>query len=123
MIAVLLAASVPATASDLATARDFTRLRADVHDELLATLRAPGFRAAADRCPGVVVPGFRARPFVLLADPGKHVRVGNLPDGQPGLLVTYADRLSEFVFNLGAPGEARRQAAPHPSRPVATTPS
>ena len=40
------------------------------------------------------------------------MRVGNLPDGERGVLITYADEASELVFNLGAPGEARRQAAP-----------
>lgn len=117
-IAVLLLASLPATADDLSRARDFTALRAEVHDDLLAVARDDAFTAAAARCPEIVVPGFRARPFVLLADPRSRVRVGNLPDGEPGLLITYADQLSQFVFNLGAPGEARQQAAPLDARPV-----
>jgi hypothetical protein len=111
-------ASVPATADDLGRARDFTALRAEVHDDLLALARDDAFATAAARCPEVVVPGFRARPFVLLADREDRVRVGNLPDGEPGLLITYADQLSQFVFNLGAPGEASRQAAPLDAQPV-----
>ena len=67
-----------------------------------------------------MVPGFRARPFVLLgAGNETDVRVGNLPDGERGVLFTYADAASELIFNLGAPGEARRQAAPLNARPLA----
>ena len=121
IVAVLLAASVPATVDDLARARDFTALRAEVHGDLLAVTRAAAFRDAVERCGPVVVPGFRARPFVLLANDAD-VRVGNLPDGERGVLVTYADELSELVFNLGAPGEAT-QSAPLDSRPLAENPS
>ena len=35
-----------------------------------------------------------------------------------GLLITYADRLSQFVFNLGAPGEAAGRRRPLDARPV-----
>ena len=122
IVAVLLAASVPATVDDLARARDFTALRAEVHGDLLAVTRAAAFRDAVERCGPVVVPGFRARPFVLLAKDAD-VRVGNLPDGERGVLVTYADELSELVFNLGAPGEAQQQSAPLNSRPLAENPS
>ena len=39
------------------------------------------------------------------------------------MLVTYADELSEFVFNLGAPGEAQQPVRSANSRPVAENPS
>jgi hypothetical protein len=110
-IAVLLAASVPATARDLSRARDFTHLRADVHDDLRAVTSSADFQSAADACERILVPGFRVRPFVLL-DTGRDAEVGNLPDGRNGLLLTYADDVSEIVFNLGARGEVGRQAAP-----------
>jgi hypothetical protein len=122
VVALLVAASVPATVDDLARARDFTVLRAEIHGDLLAVTRASAFREAAERCGPVVVPGFRARPFVMLATDAD-VRVGNLPDGERGVLITYADELSELVFNLGAPGEAQRQSAPLNARPLAGNPS
>ncbi len=122
VIAALLAASVPSSVDGLDEARAFTRLRAEVHGDLLAVTRAARFRDAAERCGPVVVPGFRVRPFVLLGGDAD-VRVGNLPDGERGVLVTYADDLSELVFNLGAPGEAQRQSAPLNSRPLAGNPS
>ena len=122
VVAALLAASMPATIDDLEEAHGFTRLRAEVHGDLLAVARAPQFREAAERCGPVVVPGFRARPFVLLGGDAD-VRVGNLPDAERGVLITYADELSELVFNLGAPGEAQRQSAPLNSRPLAENPS
>jgi hypothetical protein len=123
VVAVLLAASVPATVDDIARAREFTLLRAEVHGDLLAVTRAAAFRDAAARCGPVVVPGFRARPFVLVANEDAVVRVGNLPDGERGVLITYADELSELVFNLGAPGEAQQQSAPLNSRRLAENPS
>ena len=128
-IGVLLAASVPATARDLTRARDFTQLRAEVHDDLRAVTSSAEFRSAAAACEPILVPGFRARPFVLLDAGGdaSDVQVGNLPDGRTGRLITYADEVSEIVFNLGARGEVRRQAAPRapngwprirPGRPI-----
>jgi len=61
-----------------------------------------------------VVPDFRTRPVVLLeveADPSR-LRIGNLRDRQRGLLLTYGSDSAALVFNLGAPGEVRRQARP-----------
>jgi hypothetical protein len=60
---------------------------------------------------------------VLVANEHAVVRVGNLPDGERGVLITYADELSELVFNLGAPGEAQQQSAPLNSRQLAENPS
>ena len=121
-IAALLVASAPATARDLSRARDFTHLRADVHDDLRAVTSSAEFRSAAEACEPILVPGFRVRPFVRL-DAGHDVEVGNLPDGRPGLLLTYADEVSEIVFNLGARGEVGRQAAPAGAQRVAANPS
>jgi hypothetical protein len=95
-----------------------------VHSDLRAAVGSARFQATARACP-VVVPGFRARPFVLLDTGGapERVRVGNLPDGRRGVLITYADATSERIFNLGAPGEAPEQAPPVNSRPLASNPS
>lgn len=120
-ITLLLVASVPSTVSDVATARDFTRARGDVHGRLRDLTASPSFRAAATRCPKLLVPDFRSRPVVLLARVAapEHVAVGNLADGERGLVLTYATGAAETIFNLGAPGEAGRQAAPARSRLVA----
>jgi len=105
---------------DLERAGDFTGLRAAVHDDLRAVTRDPAFLEAARSCGQVVVPGFRARPVVRL-DTGDAVpvRVGNLPDGRRGVVITYTDDVTALIFNLGAPGEARRQAAPLNARTLA----
>jgi hypothetical protein len=93
-------------------------LRAAVHDDLRAITRDPGFQRAAQECGQVMVPGFRARPLVLL-DTDAPVRVGNLPDGVPGVVITYADEITAVIFNLGVSSEARRQAAPLGARTLA----
>jgi hypothetical protein len=118
-VSLLLALSIPATVEDLQRAGDFTALRAVVHDDLRAITRDPAFQAAAAQCGQVVVPGFRARPVVLLDADEVPVRVGNLPDGEKGVVITYADDITAVIFNLGAPGEARRQAAPLGARTLA----
>jgi hypothetical protein len=102
-------------------ARAFTRSRRAVHADLLAAARSPAFRAAAARCPEVLVPDFRARPLLLLAARGAHwpIAVGNLPDGRRGLLVTYASDRVRGIFTLGASGEVPLQAAPAGGRLVA----
>jgi hypothetical protein len=119
-ILALVAVSVAPAIDDHRAVRDFTALRSEVHGDLRAAVGSARFRETARGCP-VVVPGFRARPFVLLDTGGapERVRVGNLPDGRRGLLVTYADESSERIFNLGAPGEAPRQAPPLHSRRLA----
>ena len=120
-VALLLAASVPSTLSDVADARDFTRARSGVHSNLRAVTAAPAFRSAAARCPVLLVPDFRSRPVVLLDHTAARgdIVVGNLADGKRGLLLTYATPSAELIFNLGAPGEVRRQAAPVGARIVA----
>jgi hypothetical protein len=120
-IALLLVASLPESIDGVRAARSFTLARGDVHRDLRAIVDGRAFRAAAARCPQIHVPDFRSRP-VLLADGSidpARVVVGNLPDGQPGLLLTYATQQALLTFNLGAPGEARLQAVPAGSRRVA----
>ena len=119
-VLVLLAAAIPQTVERIDDAREFTRLRGDVHRDLRALTGTSAFRAAARRCGRIVVPDFRTRPVLLLETGGApaRTRVGNLPDGTAGLLVTYADPLAAVVFNLGAPSEAPRQAAPAGARAV-----
>ena len=120
-IAVLLLASVPATADDLSRARDFTALRADVHDDLVAATRDDAFTAAAARCPEVVVPGFRRAAVRPARGSGQPGPCRQSPRWRIRPAITYADRLSQFVFNLGAPGEASQQAAPLGPRRSART--
>ena len=71
------------------------------------------------------MPGFRARPFVLLGAGDETDVARRQPPGRPsrGLLLTYADEVSEIVFNLGAPGEARPAGRAAGRRPLADEPS
>jgi hypothetical protein len=78
-------------------------------------------QAAARRCKVARIPDFRSRPLLALdlaVDPADLV-IGPAVEGEPSLLITYADERTRYVFNLGAPGEAARQPAPAGSRPVA----
>lgn len=122
---VLLLGSVPDTLTGLQDARDFTRARRDIQLDLRSIARTPAFRAAARRCPVVRVPDFRSRPVILLdaGVPASKLAVGNLADREPGLVLTYRSDQAAFIFNLGVPGEVRRQAAPLGGRLVAQSPS
>jgi hypothetical protein len=119
-VLVLLAIAVPQTAARIDDAREFTRLRGDVHRDLRSLTGTPAFAAAARSCDQIVVPDFRTRPVLLLDVGGSpaRTRIGNLPDGSAGLLVTYAEPRAAVAFNLGAPSEAPRQAAPAGAQPV-----
>lgn len=114
-------ASLVAGVDDLSASRRLTHARADVQTALRDLAGAPRVRAAAGSAPVVRVPDFRTRPVVALraAVPVHTVEVGNLPDGECGLVVTYANEQTAFVFNLGAPGEVRLQAMPLGGRVVA----
>ena len=120
VVGALLVAALPGRIGQLDDAQSFTRARHAVHDDLLAAARTPAFRAAARRCPVVRVPDFRARPFLVLAAPVQPgaVEVGNLPDGETGLLLTPASDAVAAIFTLGAPDAARRQATPLGARLV-----
>ena len=120
-IGVLLFSSIPDTVRSLDDARAFTRLRGNVHRDLRAIAADARFRAAAARCPAIRIPDFRSRPVLLLdvSLAPSRLSVGNLADGERGLVLTYATDTAAFAFNLGAPGEVRRQAAPAGSRPIA----
>lgn len=120
VITLLLAASLPRAVEQVRDARAFTLERGRVHRDLRALVATPAFRAAAARCPKLRVPDFRTRPVLLLdgfIDP-QRVVVGNLPDREPGLLLTYSNERARRIFNLGAPGEARLQALPSDGRVV-----
>jgi hypothetical protein len=120
-VAALLIASVPGTIDDVRAARAFSLARGNVHADLRALVATPAFRAAAMRCPQIRVPDFRTRPVLLIdapIDPARIV-VGNLADGERGLLLTYATAQTARIFNLGAPGEAPLQALPAAGRLVA----
>lgn len=118
--AALLLASVPGTVDGLDDARSFTADRGRAHRDLRALGASAALRSAVARCGVVVAPDFRARP-VLALDLNRSpqaVRVGALTDGAPGVLVTYTDEQTRYIFNLGAPGELPRQPAPAGSRPA-----
>ena len=120
MIAGLLLAAIPQTVDGVRSARAFTAARGEVHRDLQALTSTRAFGVLAARCPEIRIPDFRTRPVLLLdasIDPGRLV-VGNLADGERGLLITYASADAELVFNLGAQGEARRQALPSGGRLV-----
>ncbi|RKQ88107.1 hypothetical protein C8N24_6146 [Solirubrobacter pauli] len=119
VIGALLLCAIPSTLGGLRDARAFTHARRTVHDDLLQLARTPAFQRAAAGCPAVYVPDFRARPLLALTGVTAPVRVANLPDGRPGLLVTYANERVRRVFTLGARGEVQRQAAPAGARPLA----
>ena len=121
VVGALLVAAIPQSVEALGRARDFTRARRAVHSDLLTLATVPAFRSALDHCPSVHVPDFRARPLLLLGAPdvASRLTVGNLPDGQRGLVLTYASEQAARVFTLGVPGEVRRQAAPAGGRLVA----
>jgi len=116
----LLAAAVVDAGGRLEEARDFTAARGAVHRDLRAIASSAPFQRAARACGTIVVPDFRTRPVVLLeveADPSR-LRIGNLRDRQRGLLLTYGSDSAALVFNLGAPGEVRRQARPLGARTI-----
>ena len=124
-VAALLVASIAPALDELRDARAFTGERGDVHRDLREIAGAASFQAAAESCGGARIPDFRSRPVLLLdvrAEP-ETLLVANLADGEPGLLLTYASERAEFTFNLGAPGEVRRQAAPAGARAVAANDS
>ena len=113
-IAALLIASLPRTVDDVEDARSFSAARGQVHRDLRELTGRPAFRAAAARCPQIRIPDFRTRPVLLVdgsIDPARIV-IGNLADGERGLLLTYASHQAARIFNLGAPGEAPLQAVP-----------
>jgi hypothetical protein len=114
LIAVLLAASVPRAVREIRDARAFTLARGRVHRDLRALTGEAAFVAAIRRCPQTRVPDFRTRPVLLLGDvtEASRVIVGNLPDGERGLLLTYASERAGTVFTLGAPGDVPLQAVP-----------
>lgn len=119
-IGLLLVAAAPPTIDGITSARELTRERSRVTEALRAATSSSAFRAAASNCPVVRIPSFRARPALLLdrtADP-RRLSVGNLADGEPGLVLTYRTQATAIVFDLGAPSEARLQAAPAGSRIV-----
>lgn len=120
-IAVLLAASVPATVDDLRAARALAETRGGVDADLRRLVAMPAFRAAAARCPAIRVPTARARPVLLMRRPGdeRRIVVGNMADGQQGLLLTYASQFAADAFALGASDDARLQAPPAGARLVA----
>jgi hypothetical protein len=119
VIAALLAGAIPSALDGVQDARAFTRARRAVHNDLLTLARTPAFQRAATTCPAAYVPDFRARPLLALTGVSAPVRVANLPDGRPGLLVTYANERARAIFTLGARGEVQRQAAPAGARLVA----
>lgn len=114
LVAVLLVASVPDDIDDIRRARAFTLARGAVHRDLRELIVRPAFMAAAARCPEIRVPDFRTRPVLLLqsAIDADRVVVGNLADGERGLLLTYTSQRTAAVFTLGAAGEVRLQALP-----------
>ena len=120
-IAVLLVASVPQAVDDVRNARSFTAARGQVHRDLRALISQPAFIDAALRCVQLRVPDFRARPVLLIEGSidASRVVVGNLADGERGLLLTYASPKAGLVFTLGAPGEAPLQALPAGGKVVA----
>jgi hypothetical protein len=121
IVGALLLASLPGTADDVRQARSFSAARGQVHRDLRELTRRPALRAAAARCPQIHIPDFRTRPVLLIDgsfDPARIV-VGNLADGERGLLLTYATESAARIFNLGAPGEAPLQAVPAGGRVVA----
>ena len=121
VIGALLLASLPGAVDDIRDARAFSAARGQVHRDLRELTRRPAFRAAANRCPQIRIPDFRTRPVLLIdgsIEPSRLV-VGNLADGERGLLLTYASQSAARIFNLGAPGEAPLQAVPAGGRVVA----
>ena len=121
VVGLLLVAAVPRAIDQFRSAREFTHARGAVSRDLRAVTKERAFKAAALRCSTIRVPDFRTRPLLLVdgsVDPGRVV-VGNLADGERGLLLTYASQDARRVFNLGAPGEARLQAIPVNARLVA----
>lgn len=120
IVGLLLIAAIPNSVGEVRDARAFTAARGAVQGDLRALTAQPAFRAAAARCPEIRIPDFRTRPVLLLdgsIDPARVV-VGNLADGERGLLVTYATHAAARIFNLGAPGEAPLQALPARGRVV-----
>lgn len=121
IIGILLVASLPRAVDDVRAARSFSAARGQVHRDLRELTRRPAFRAAAAPCPEIRIPDFRTRPVLLIdgsIEPARLV-VGNLADGERGLLLTYASHEAARIFNLGAPGEAPLQAMPAGGRVVA----
>ena len=114
VVGALLLASLPGAVNDVRNARSFTLARGEVHRDLRTLVGQPGFLAAAARCPEIRVPDFRTRPVLLLEDAidPRRVVVGNLADGERGLLLTYGSQRAGAVFTLGAPGEVQLQALP-----------
>ncbi|UUY02934.1 hypothetical protein LRS13_19945 [Svornostia abyssi] len=112
---VLAVVAVISAVQPIRDARRFTAAREQVHRELRDVAGRAAMRRAVASCDAPLrVPDFRTRPVVLLDVPlaPEDVVVGNLADGVPGTLLTYADDRAALIFNLGAPGEVRRQAAP-----------
>ncbi|MCW3004681.1 MAG: hypothetical protein JWQ20_3979 [Conexibacter sp.] len=119
--AVLLVGSVPGTIDRLGDARSFTADRARAHRDLRALAGDPVVATTARDCERILAPDFRSRPVLALDLDSRPdaIEVGPLPDDADGMLFTYADEHTRYVFNLGAPGETRRQPAPTGSRLVA----
>jgi hypothetical protein len=119
-VAILVIAAIPGRIEQFNSGRSFTRARHAVNHDLLAVVRSPAFRTAADRCPVTRVPDFRARPVIGLAAAiaPRAAEVGNLADGEPGLVITPASDAVAAAFTLNARGAVRRQAAPLNARTV-----
>lgn len=112
---VLAVAAFVSAVQPIRDARRFTAAREEVHRALRDVAGREAMRRAVSACDAPLrVPDFRTRPVVLLDVPIRpdQVVIGNLPDGVAGTLLTYADDRAAVIFNLGAPGEVRRQAAP-----------
>lgn len=118
-------AAVPGTVNALNSGYTFTHVREPVYQDLRDLAGSPAFLRAARRCGRVLVPDFRTRPVLLLEIGGRPERleVGNLPDGEAGLLLTYGSQEAADTFSLGSRGGVRRQARPVGARDVATNAS
>jgi hypothetical protein len=120
-VAALLIAGTPATLDGLSDARSFTHDRGRAHRDLRALAAGGSVHRAAQVCPTLRIPDFRTRPVLAVElglDPAR-LEVGPATEAGPGLLITYADERTRYVFNLGAPGETPRQPAPAGTRLIA----
>ena len=121
-VAMLSLAAIPQTVQATRQARDFTAARGHVQRDLRALSATPEFREASRRCPQIRVADLQMRPTLLLLEGGadpRRVVVGDLAEGERGLVLTYARQPPASGVGRRVPGDVRPPAVPAGGRPVA----
>ena len=120
-VGMLLLAAIPHTVRVTRQAREFTAARGHIQRDLRVLRATPEFREAVRRCPQIRVEDLQTRPTMLLLDGGtdpRRVVVGNLADGERGLVLMYR-RHATAIVDRGPSGNVRPATAPAGSEPVA----